>query len=137
VKLRQLYHDAKRGHIRCLVFVVVTEDGYENGSTSTDDLTRQQLFALDAGIESMAFRNRMIRHEMEESVGDDDDPQADPSIDEEGKQADDVGDEEGDLDDLEGPSSPPQAIAAGLEPAASRVLTPSAPPAEPRDQDES
>lgn len=137
VKLRQLYHDAKTGKIRCLVFVTVTEDGYENGTTCTDGLTRQQLFYLDAGIESMAFRNRMVRYEMEQTVDDDDDPQADPSVEEERKQADDVGDEKGDLDDLEGPPSPPQEIAAGIEPASSRVLMPSAPPTEPRDQDES
>lgn len=138
VKLRQLYHDAKAGRIRCLRYVAITDEGkYENGTTDAQSLTVQQLYALDSGTESIAFRARMERYALETVCDDEDDEQADPSVEEEGKQADDVGDEEGDLDDLEGLPEPPQAIAAGLEPATSRVLTPSAPPAEPSDQDES
>lgn len=134
LKLRQLYHDAKIGRIRAFAFVVIVEDGYQNGTTCTDVLTDTQRFYLDAGIESLAFRNRMIRHQMEEDIPDG--PESDPSIEEKADQANDVDGQEGNLDDLDDPPRL-EAIAAGIEPAASRVLTPSAPPAEPRDQNES
>lgn len=95
VKLRQLYHDAKEGRIRCIRYVVVTDDGrYENGTTDMSSLTTQQHYALDSGTDSIAFRSRMERYELEGTVDDDDDPQADPSVEEEPDQADHVDDEE-------------------------------------------